>query len=60
MDTKLKINRYIGKEPQEFRIVGYSIRETSSETIQYKSVIAQNEQSLDIIHLLRWRPTLVR
>ncbi len=60
MSTKRSINRYIGKEPQEFKIVGYSVREESAGNIKVKSVVAQDEQSLNITHLIEWRPTLVK
>lgn len=61
MNQKQTINRYIGKSPQEFKIVGYCVSEETAEgSIKYKNVIAQDDQSLDITPYLRWKPALVK
>ncbi|ACA42302.1 MULTISPECIES: hypothetical protein [Lysinibacillus] len=56
-----EINRYIGLEPQEFKVVGYSVPNNERDSLQQKCKIkiSHDDVALNIQQYLRWTPQLV-
>lgn len=61
MNKKTEINRYIGLEPQEFKVVGYSVPNQERDSMQQKCKIkiSHGDAALNIQQHLRWTPQLV-
>lgn len=55
MKNIIGFNRYIGIEPQEFKVVGYSVKKDDKCNIK----LSTNDTALNIQHHLIWTPQLV-